>query len=59
MYPGLRLLQKTLPLHTPTKIDLSGDEAVTITLLDANHCPGAVMQVLLNYYHGNRPYTLR
>jgi len=44
---ALRVLQKTLPLHTPTKMDLSGDEAVTITLLDANHCPGAVMQVLL------------
>ena len=56
--PVLTVFQKTLPLHSPTKIDLSGDEAVTITLLDANHCPGAVMRVLLNHYHGNRSYPL-
>ncbi|KAH0583199.1 hypothetical protein H2248_011084 [Termitomyces sp. 'cryptogamus'] len=42
-YSGSRDLLETLPLHTPTKYELSDTESVTITLLDANHCPGAVM----------------
>jgi len=37
------LAQKPIPLHTPTLFHLDDNEAVTITLLDANHCPGAVM----------------
>ncbi|KAJ7926200.1 beta-lactamase-like protein [Mycena leptocephala] len=36
-------LQRPLPLNTPTEIELANDESVTITLFDANHCPGAVM----------------
>ncbi|KAG8688199.1 hypothetical protein FRC09_013053, partial [Ceratobasidium sp. 395] len=32
-----------LPLNTPTKLDIGASEIATITLLDANHCPGAVM----------------
>ncbi|KAG6891134.1 hypothetical protein C0992_010429 [Termitomyces sp. T32_za158] len=35
--------QEILPLHTPTRYELSHKESVTITSLDANHCPGAVM----------------
>ncbi|KII95048.1 hypothetical protein PLICRDRAFT_693326 [Plicaturopsis crispa FD-325 SS-3] len=40
---GCRDLLRPLPLNTPTQFDLYDDESVTITLLDANHCPGAVM----------------
>ncbi|KAJ7457182.1 hypothetical protein B0H11DRAFT_1925119 [Mycena galericulata] len=42
-YTGSRDLLRPLPLNTPTEIELSNDESVTITLFDANHCPGAVM----------------
>ncbi|KAF8959635.1 hypothetical protein BDZ97DRAFT_1666846 [Flammula alnicola] len=42
-YTGSRDLLRPLPLHAPTRVDLTSNESVTITLLDANHCPGAVM----------------
>ncbi|KAI9430540.1 beta-lactamase-like protein [Lactarius indigo] len=42
-YSGSRDLLRTLPLNTPTKIELSDKQTVTLTLFDANHCPGAVM----------------
>ncbi|KDR81002.1 hypothetical protein GALMADRAFT_153374 [Galerina marginata CBS 339.88] len=42
-YNGSRDLLHPLPLHTPTRIELNGTESVVVTLLDANHCPGAVM----------------
>ncbi|KIM77746.1 hypothetical protein PILCRDRAFT_825184 [Piloderma croceum F 1598] len=42
-YTGSRDLLRPLPLDTPTVIDLDDSERVTITLIDANHCPGAVM----------------
>ena len=35
--------QRPLPLNTPTVIELQNGEEVTLTLIDANHCPGAVM----------------
>ncbi|KAF8466527.1 hypothetical protein DFH94DRAFT_639281, partial [Russula ochroleuca] len=38
-----RDLLRILPLHTPTKIELSDNLTITLTLFDANHCPGAVM----------------
>ncbi|OJA18082.1 hypothetical protein AZE42_09062 [Rhizopogon vesiculosus] len=38
-----RDLLHTVPLNTPTEFELSSTETVTITLIDANHCPGAVM----------------
>ena len=41
--PRRTILKRTLPLNTPTKIELSDNQAITLTLFDANHCPGAVM----------------
>jgi DNA cross-link repair 1C protein len=38
-------LQKPLALNTPTEVELDASEKVKITLIDANHCPGAVMCV--------------
>jgi DNA cross-link repair 1C protein len=40
-----------VPLNTPTEFDLSNEESVMVTLLDANHCPGAVM-FLIEGRHG-------
>ncbi|KAF9528996.1 hypothetical protein CPB83DRAFT_853590 [Crepidotus variabilis] len=42
-FQGSRDLLHALPLNTPTELELNSQENVTITLLDANHCPGAVM----------------
>jgi hypothetical protein len=36
-------LQKTIPLETPTRIELSPNNEIQVTLFDANHCTGAVM----------------
>ncbi|KAH9480452.1 Protein artemis [Psilocybe cubensis] len=42
-YNGSRDLLRPLPLNTPTQFELDANNSVTITLLDANHCPGSVM----------------
>ncbi|KAI0299686.1 hypothetical protein B0F90DRAFT_1727814 [Multifurca ochricompacta] len=42
-YSGSKDLLRTLPLNTPTKIELYDNQTITLTLFDANHCPGAVM----------------
>ncbi|SLM33616.1 DNA repair metallo-beta-lactamase [Lasallia pustulata] len=35
--------RKTIPLDTPTEIELGPSKSIRVTLLDANHCAGAVM----------------
>ncbi|EON68980.1 hypothetical protein W97_08238 [Coniosporium apollinis CBS 100218] len=42
-YKHLRMLLKTIPLETPTRIELSPGNEIKVTLLNANHCAGAVM----------------
>ncbi|KAH7904819.1 beta-lactamase-like protein, partial [Hygrophoropsis aurantiaca] len=42
-YTGSRDLLHVVPMNTPTPFEISADESVTVTLIDANHCPGAVM----------------
>ncbi len=42
-YHSLRKIVKTIPLDTPTTIELCPGYTIRVTLLDANHCIGAVM----------------
>lgn len=42
-YRHLKKLLKTIPLETPTVIDLAPEKSMRVTLFDANHCVGAVM----------------
>ncbi|KAK8173337.1 beta-lactamase-like protein [Phyllosticta citrichinensis] len=42
-YKHLNKLLKTIPLETPTVIELSAGNEIQVTLFDANHCVGAVM----------------
>lgn len=39
----MRRLAKPLPLDTPTTIELAPGNSIRVTLIDANHCVGAVM----------------
>ncbi|KAJ4292654.1 hypothetical protein N0V90_009317 [Kalmusia sp. IMI 367209] len=39
----MRKLAKPLPLDTPTTIELAPGNSIQVTLIDANHCIGAVM----------------
>ncbi|RYN46184.1 hypothetical protein AA0118_g12626 [Alternaria tenuissima] len=39
----MRKLAKALPLDTPTLIELAPGNSTRVTLIDANHCVGAVM----------------
>ena len=40
---SMRRLAKALPLDTPTVIELAPGDSIRVTLIDANHCVGAVM----------------
>jgi hypothetical protein len=42
-YKSMRKLAKPLPLETPTNIELAPGKSIRVTLIDANHCVGAVM----------------
>ncbi|KAI0185585.1 beta-lactamase-like protein [Xylaria flabelliformis] len=42
-YKHLEKLLKPIPLETPTTIELRSGDTIQVTLLDANHCVGAVM----------------
>ncbi len=42
-YRHLRNLLKPIPLNAPTEIELCPGKIIQVTLLDANHCAGAVM----------------
>ena len=42
-YKHLNRLVKTIPLETPTRIELEPGNDIQVTLFDANHCTGAVM----------------
>ncbi|KAI6030614.1 beta-lactamase-like protein, partial [Pisolithus orientalis] len=55
-YAGSRDLLRAVPLHTPTEFELYDNETVTITLIDANHCPGAVM-FLIEGHRGSVLHT--
>lgn len=37
------MVQKPLPLETPTVLELEPGNQLQVTLFDANHCPGSVM----------------
>ncbi|KAK5454167.1 hypothetical protein LTS15_006167 [Exophiala xenobiotica] len=42
-YRRLHKILRTLPLNTATRLELSPKCSINVTLIDANHCPGAVM----------------
>ena len=42
-YKHLKTVLRGLPLQTPTELELGPKSSIRVTLLDANHCPGAVM----------------
>lgn len=42
-YKHLKNVLRSIPLDTPTTIELRPGYELRVTLLDANHCPGAVM----------------
>ncbi|MCJ1394177.1 hypothetical protein MMC18_007055 [Xylographa bjoerkii] len=47
-YKHLERLLKAIPLSVPTEIELAPGRTIRVTLLDANHCAGAVMFLIDN-----------
>ncbi|MCJ1439325.1 hypothetical protein MMC27_008717 [Xylographa pallens] len=47
-YKHLERLLKAMPLQVPTDIELAPGRTIRVTLLDANHCAGAVMFLIDN-----------
>lgn len=47
-YSHLLKVLKPIPLDTPTRIELGPDQCIQVTLIDANHCVGAVMFLIEN-----------
>lgn len=41
--PIILTAQRPIPLNTPTEIELTPRQSIRVTLVDANHCAGAVM----------------
>ncbi|KAK9236017.1 beta-lactamase-like protein [Lipomyces kononenkoae] len=39
---------RPIPYNTPTTIELDPSQKITVTLLDANHCPGSTMFLIEN-----------
>ncbi|CAK94931.1 unnamed protein product (macronuclear) [Paramecium tetraurelia] len=48
-FPGVKGVM-TIPMKTPTEIELCKKYKVKVTFLDANHCPGAVMILFQGYF---------
>jgi DNA cross-link repair 1C protein len=42
-YRHLKRVLRALPLYTATELELGTRSRIQVTLIDANHCPGAVM----------------
>ena len=42
-YRALKSVLKAIPLNTPTDVEVGLEHFIRVTLLDANHCVGAVM----------------
>jgi DNA cross-link repair 1C protein len=42
-YQHLKTILRAIPLDTATEVELGPKSTVQVTLVDANHCPGAVM----------------
>ena len=42
-YKALKSVLKPVPLNTPTDVEIGLEHFIRVTLLDANHCAGAVM----------------
>ncbi|KAK7202760.1 beta-lactamase-like protein [Myxozyma melibiosi] len=56
MYAHLEKVMRVIPYDTPTTIDLDAQKTITVTLTEANHCPGSTM-FLIEDDHSSILYT--